>query len=274
MKRICLVMVAMAAPWAFGQGVVNPMTAADTLGGSTRAEVIVAASNAAAAGAAAKYLPLAGGGRLDGTNYISNPTWYGAGGSGKEYGKLYVDSAGSMHLYAPNSGMDPNYLYLGGAYGDFGNVLAMDNYEAYFKRDVRVTNDLYVGREIYENGTALASKYASKASGDFVAIDTVILATNDLNYSIARKRSPGCNVTVTNINGMSTCGTGTWYLVQGTAFNSGWATSGTYSASTTGDTFTAAFTWTNGNSLFFVVDGAKCNGFGTNALMMSIIGSR
>jgi len=162
-------------------GVTIPAASNAAMAGATAAfapisVTIPAASNAAMAGVAAKYLPLVGEGRLDGTNYLSNPTWYGGGGSGKAYGKFYVDSAGSMHLYAPNSGMDPNYLYLGGAYGDFGNVLAMDNWDAYFKRQVFVTNDMYVGGVIYEGDTLLSAKYTTYPAVTNIAVAVASLA--------------------------------------------------------------------------------------------------
>jgi len=165
----------------------NPMTYGVTNGFWNRTEgtnwvatqgygTVTASSNAAMAGVAAKYLPLVGEGRLDGTNYLSNPTWYGGGGSGKAYGTFYVNDAGSMHLHAPDSGMTAGYLYLGGSYGGFANVLAMDNWDAYFKRQVFVTNDMYVGGDIYEGDTLLSAKYTIYPAATNIAVAVASLA--------------------------------------------------------------------------------------------------
>lgn len=282
MKRSVLIaMVVAMAGVGWGQGVVNPAGDAVTLGGNSVAQIVAAASNAAAAGAAAVYIPLTGTTLADtdvaGSRYIKGP-----GNSGTD-GPVVMWDFWDLKLYSGYMDAFGNWgtiqMYPFGPSQTNGAMLLVGSQSTYPSPEfnglcVWSKEKLIVDKDIYEKGIPLESKYAAKASGDLVSIDTVIVATNDLNYSVARKRSLGCNVTVTNINGMSTCGTGTWYLCQGTTFNSGWATSGTYSASTTGDTFTTSFTWTNGNSLFFVVDGAKCNGFGTNALMMSVIGSR
>lgn len=237
---------------------------------------IAAASNAAMAGATAKFLPLAGGtmtgpvnfgaftqtvARLSGSDTPSS----GADGSitlSSSHVKLYPGSdgfaGGEVQIYNDDIEQTPEMIF----------HAPLNSATPVFDMHLEVKTNLTVGGSITEGGTALSGKYAPKTQTWPMDCNTTLLPTNVLPWVVTSWGPFDTDVTLTKLYAKVMFGSETALVhVCEMATNAAtYTTNNSITADANGvyDTSFTDATLGAGNTLFFMLDGTAYSPLASN----------